>query len=214
MKVKVTLPNGRSLFSIRDFAIRYGSHVLIQGESGRGKTTLLHLIAGLFSPDEGHVHIGETRLDTLSDDQRCELRRDRIGVIFQKLNLVDHLTVAENVSLSLTKKFSAKASKQGHDHERIQKAINRVNLSGKEDDRCSYLSLGEQQRVAVARVLAQQPDIILADEPTSSLDEKNSTFVLEALIEAARQKTLIVVSHDHRIKKHFDQVFQFEEIAK
>jgi len=205
-KIKVTLPSGRELFSVRDLSIPHGNHVLIQGESGKGKTTFLHLIAGLFSPLEGSVQLGSTRIDSMTDDERCELRMKMIGVIFQKLNLIDHLTVAENVCLSLQN------NSQGRDS-RVANAIQRVNLKGRESDRCSFLSLGEQQRVAVARVLAQAPEIILADEPTSSLDEKNSSFVLDALKDAAKGKTLIVVSHDRRISKYFDRVIQFEEFT-
>lgn len=197
--VKVSLPNGRVLFVIPQFSIPYGSHILIQGESGKGKTTFLHLLAGLFKPQEGHVKIGDDTLDSMSDNQLCDLRRKKIGVIFQKLNILDHLTAQENVELS---SHQAEAS------------LARVNMKERSQDRCSYMSLGEQQRVAVARVLAQEPDVILADEPTSSLDETNAEFVLEALKESAKGKTLIVVSHDHRISKYFDKVLQFEEITK
>ncbi len=203
-KIKVVLPNGRRLFAVQDLKIPFGSHVLIQGESGRGKTTFLHLIAGLFSPTEGHVQIGNQRMDSMTDDQRCDLRMQKIGVIFQKLNLIDHLTVAENVSLAMPAQGLGSA-------ERIGPAIERVNLKGRDDERCSYLSVGEQQRVAVARVLAQQPEIILADEPTSSLDEKNSGFVIDALLDAAKGKTLIVVSHDHRISTRFPKIIPFQE---
>jgi len=206
-KIRVVLPNGKTLFSFPEISIPYGTHVLVQGESGKGKTTLLHLIAGLFSPDDGDVFIGESDLGLLSDDKRCEIRQEKIGVIFQKLNLIDHLTVGENVSLSVP-------STANDSEARISHAISRVNLTGRENDICSYLSVGEQQRVAVARVLAQAPEIILADEPTSSLDDKNSRFVLGALKEAARGKTLIVVSHDHRIADQFQEVIPFEEYTK
>lgn len=201
-KIKVSLANGRILFWIESLKFQPGVPVLIRGESGAGKTTLLHLIAGLFLPTEGSVRIGETQLETLDEDQRCEFRRKNIGVIFQKLNLIDHLTVEENTSLAL---------EAGSPRSQVQKAIDRVNLKGKEQERSSYLSLGEQQRVAVARVLAQQPQIILADEPTSSLDEKNCRFVLDSLLEASLGKMLIVVSHDHRIHDRFERVINFAD---
>lgn len=196
--IRVSLPDGRRLFSIPQFDIPQGHHLLLQGESGAGKTTLLHLIAGLFTPQEGEVHLGSYRISHLKDEDRCDLRRKKIGVIFQKLNLLDHLTCEENVLLVAD---SAKESLQ------------KVRLTEKSNDRVSYLSLGEQQRVAVARVLAQKPEIILADEPTSSLDEANMEFVMQALKEAAAGKTLIVVSHDHRITKYFDQVVSFKELT-
>jgi putative ABC transport system ATP-binding protein len=204
-QVEVLLPNGRKLFSVPDLQIPEGRHVLVQGESGKGKTTFLHLIAGLFDPSRGEVILGGKSLATLSDAARSSLRRENIGVIFQKLNLLDHLTVAENISLSLP---------LGRDAERMSSALQRVNLDGREQERCSVLSLGEQQRVAVARVLAQKPALILADEPTSSLDEKNSGFVLDALKDSARGKTLIVVSHDRRIAHFFDEVIPFEEFCQ
>jgi ABC-type lipoprotein export system ATPase subunit len=205
-QIKVTLPNGRTLFSIPKLEIPFGSHILIQGESGQGKTTLLHLIAGLFNPNDGYVEIGDRRLGSLNDNELCEIRKKNIGVIFQKLNLIDHLTIEENISLSVLAKNKA--------NDIIDNAVRRVNLEGRRQERCSNLSLGEQQRVAVARVLAQDPDIILADEPTSSLDEKNAGFVLQALKEIAKGKTLIVVSHDHRIAKYFDKVIPFQEYCK
>lgn len=195
--IRVSLPNGRQLFAIPEFNIPFGSHILIQGESGAGKTTLLHLIAGLFVPPEGEVRIGELALSLLSDEKRCDLRRKKIGVIFQKLNLLDHLTCAENVLLSASS---------------YQQALEHVRLAERAHDRVSYLSLGEQQRVAVARVLAQKPEIILADEPTSSLDEANTEFVMKSLKASAQGRTLIVVSHDHRIAGYFDKVINFKEL--
>lgn len=202
--VKAVLPNGRPLFQIDRFAVPHGSHLLIQGESGCGKTTLLHLMAGLFIPSEGAVTVGESRIDRLTDSDRCDLRRDHIGVIFQKLNLLDHLTVSENVGLSLRVPNTAA----------VDAAVERVNLRGRGGERSAHLSLGEQQRIAVARVLAQNPEIVLADEPTSSLDETNARFAIEALKESARGKTLVIVSHDHRIAAMFDRVLGFAEIAK
>lgn len=207
--IRVSLPNGRKLFFIPELKINSGSHVLIQGESGCGKTTLLHLLAGLFTPERGEVRLGKNLLSQLSDQQRCALRLKNVGVIFQKLNLLDHLTVSENILLGLSK-----AAGQNATDERIQKALSKVNLEGRELDRVSFLSLGEQQRVATARVLAQSPELILADEPTSSLDQTNAQFVLKALKSAAREKTLIVVSHDHRIANYFDRVISFAEYCR
>lgn len=199
--IQVRLPQGKRLFAIANLEISSGSHVLVKGESGSGKTTFLHLLAGLFQPDHGSVFLGPTDLRSLNDSERCRLRLEKVGVIFQKLNLLDHLSVAENVSLAL----------RSANNERVLSAVGRVNLKGRESDRVSYLSLGEQQRVAVARVLAQEPEVILADEPTSALDETNSGFIVQALKTAARGKTLVVVSHDHRIEKHFDRVISFRD---
>jgi putative ABC transport system ATP-binding protein len=212
-QVKVALPGGRTLFSLRELFIAPGSKTLIRGASGSGKTSLLHLIAGLYAPLEGQVEIGGVRLASLSENERCEFRRAKIGVIFQKLNLIDHLTVRENVSLCVP--LMARGSQEARAAEaRVLTSIEKVNLKGRERTRCSRLSLGEQQRVAVARVLAQEPQLILADEPTSSLDDQPGRFVIQALKEAARARTLVVVSHDHRLEKEFDRVIRFEELAR
>lgn len=206
--VHVRLPNGKDLFSVADLKIPFGSHILLEGESGGGKTTFLHLLAGLFSPQKGEVFVGEVDLARLNDKDRCDLRRKQIGVVFQKLNLLDHLTTYENVSLALP---AGSGAGVGDGDKRVRDALKHVNLEGRENDRVSFMSLGEQQRVAVARVLAQNPRIILADEPTSSLDETNSRFILSALKKAARGKTLIVVSHDHRIRAQFEKIISFKE---
>lgn len=194
--IQVTLPNGRQLFAIPHMSIVHGSHILIKGQSGCGKTTFLHLLAGLFSPSQGSVRIGEHDLSQMGDGELCHFRRESLGVIFQKLNILDHLTVEENIFL---------VSKNTD-------VLKKVKLADRKKDRCSYLSLGEQQRVAVARVLAQAPPVVLADEPTSSLDQVNAEFVMRALKESAQGKTLIVVSHDERIEKYFDQVIDFKEL--
>jgi putative ABC transport system ATP-binding protein len=197
--IQVKLPNGSNLFKISHLHIPFGEHILIQGKSGQGKTTLLHLIAGLLNPNEGQVRIGSEILRDLDDNQRCEMRRNKMGVVFQKLNLLDHLTVSENILLT---------SKDMGD------VLSTVGLSEKSDTRCSVLSLGEQQRVAVARILAQNIEIILADEPTSSLDAENAEFVIQALKKKAEGKTLIVVSHDERLTKHFHRVLKFSEVIR
>jgi ABC-type lipoprotein export system ATPase subunit len=183
-----------------------GERVLIQGASGRGKTTFLHLLAGLFLPASGVIEVGDQRLTTMTDEERCDMRRQKFGIVFQKLNLIEHLTALENVRLALP---------VGRDSDAIaMAALEDVQLAARAGDRASTMSVGEQQRVAVARVLAARPEIILADEPTSSLDDLNSDFVVKSLFKAAEGRTLIVVSHDARVKKSFDRVVNFTEWAK
>jgi ABC-type lipoprotein export system ATPase subunit len=202
--VQVSLPHKEILFKIPSFRIPFGQHLLIQGESGKGKTSFLHLLAGLFLPTQGSVTIGKQNLNSLNDNERCDLRREKIGIIFQKLNLLDHLTAQENVALAAHSTTDVLSND----------VLAEVNLKPKADVRSSNLSGGEQQRVAIARVLAQKPLIILADEPTSSLDEVNCDFVMQALKKASQGKTLIVVSHDHRIRKYFDQILAFEDMIR
>ena len=208
-KVEVTLPNGRRLFRIKSLEIPFGSKVLISGASGKGKTTLLHLIAGLFIPSEGSVFVGEFRYNSLTDEERSELRRQHFGMVFQKLNLLDHLTTAENVELGLGAPPRGESINQA-----VERVLKVVGIDRFAHERTANLSLGEQQRAAIARMLISQPKIILADEPTSSLDEANAAKVLAALMLAAENKTLVVVSHDSRIRQQFKTHIDFSEYVE
>ena len=194
------------LFRLKEFLVPSGRHVLIEGASGTGKTTLLHLIGGLMAPSEGSIQVGDFQFQNKTEHELCHFRRNHIGLVFQRLNLIEHLSLQENVSLSIIDPKNRS--------EKIDLALKRVGLADRKSDLCSYLSQGEQQRAAVARVLAANPPVILADEPTSSLDEKNAMFVISALKEAAGNRTLVIVSHDQRLRPHFDQVLQFEEMIR
>lgn len=194
----------RLLFRIPRFEIPTGRKLLIHGSSGIGKTTLLHLLAGLFPPDEGEVWLGEHALHALDDAARSGLRRRHVGLVFQKLNLLDHLTAAENVRLA----------RRDASPEQVEGALARVGMADKAGQRSAGLSLGEQQRVAVARVLAAAPELLLADEPTSSLDDANTEAVMDALFEAADGRTLVVVSHDHRLAPRFRHTLRFDDLAE
>lgn len=194
---------GQKLFSINMLKIKQGQRVLIRGASGKGKSTFLHLLAGLLSPAKGSIRVGDFLISQSSEAESSDFRRKNIGIVFQKLNLIDYLTVFENVLLS-----------SQNDRERALAALNSVSLGSKIEARTSVLSLGEQQRVAVARVLAGNAKVVLADEPTSSLDLKNTNQVMETLLNSIRDKTFIVVSHDERIEKYFDQMIDFEEYCR
>jgi len=205
-QIEVRLPlSPTALFKVADLKIPTGEKLLIKGPSGRGKTTLLHLIAGLFLPYNGNIHIGETRLNSLTDEERTRFRREHFGIIFQKLNLLDHLTPVENVLLSLGTKPEA--------WEKARLTLSHLELDQRLEHTSNVLSLGEQQRVAIARVLAAEPPIILADEPTSSLDHVNTDRVIKALIGKNTKQTAVVVSHDERIEKYFSRVIDFSEFA-
>jgi len=204
----VALPQGggQALLRINDLNIHPGSRVLIHGPSGAGKTTLLHLIAGLFLPNEGEVAIGGTRLSQLSDGERCEFRRKHFGIIFQSLNLLDHLTCEENILLSCGGGSDARAS--------ARRALGQVNMQDYDKRYAAHLSIGQRQRVAVARVIASRPLFVLADEPTSSLDDVNCSAVLDALLAVAdKRTTLVVVSHDQRIKDRFSTHLDIQEFV-
>lgn len=169
----------------------------MSGPSGKGKTSFLHLLAGLYTPQTGTVQIGDHSLEKLNDSERAKFRRSHFGIVFQKLNLLEHLTPVENILLDCESEKTASANLQ------------RVGLSHRVDNLSSQLSLGEQQRVAIARVLSANKSIILADEPTSSLDDANAEQVMQLLLETAQNKTLVVVSHDQRLKKFFDRHLDF-----
>lgn len=189
------------LFTLPQLKISKGQRVLIHGPSGRGKTSLLHLIGGLWRPSRGEILLDGRNVCTMNDAEVSELRRHKLGFVFQKMNLIDHMTARENLQL-----VPGKGS--------IDEILREVKLQEKASLWAGALSLGEQQRLAVARVLLQQPELILADEPTSSLDEANGENVLRLLLQASQKKTLIMVSHDLRLQKHFDRCLSFEEIVK
>ncbi len=204
--ISVVLPaTGRRLFDLKRLEIEKGSRVLIQGPSGVGKTTLLHLIAGLFIPDRGEVTVDGHQLTRMNEAARSRFRRQHYGVIFQKLNLIDHLTGLENVRLGLFDRNDGLV--------KAQTALNSVHMEDLARGLTGYLSLGEQQRIAVARVLAARPSIALADEPISSLDQENAQVVMDALFSLPEESTLIVVSHDHRIAPKFTRVLQFKDLV-
>lgn len=204
--ISVTLPKQKEpLFQISQLEVPKGSRLLIQGPSGKGKTTFLHLLAGLFFPDKGTVRVKGQSLDKMGDEELCQFRRNYYGIIFQKLNLLDHLTSHENVALA--------ASPQQTMEQKIDEILKKLGLGERIYHRAGQLSLGEQQRVAVARILLRRPDIVLADEPTSSLDDKNADSVIETLFSLPASTTMVVVSHDHRIESHFSDRLNFDELV-
>ncbi len=201
--IRITL--GKALrLSIADFKIAAGERVLIHGPSGQGKTTLLHLLAGLIVPDCGEVWIGPTNLRQLSERQRSQLRRRDFGIIFQSLNLLDHLTAVENVLLA--------GGRTALSRHAALVALAQVDMEAYSEDSTASLSLGQQQRIAAARMLVAEPKVILADEPTSSLDEANVELLMDALDAAAKGATLVMVSHDQRIRARFRRVISINEV--
>ena len=202
--LEVRLPNvNRALFHIPSLDIPAGEKLLIEGASGAGKTTFLNVIAGLVLPFNGEVRVGENIVTRMPDDEKSHLRRHHMGVIFQRLNLFSHMTVEENIYVGFP---PGTENSKG----RAEEALKVVGLKDRMGEFPPALSLGEQQRVAVARILASRPSLILADEPTSSLDDANAKRVAEALLAAAGKSTLIVVSHDHRLKSYFQKNLNFE----
>ena len=177
--------------------VRQGEIVAVMGPSGSGKSTLLHCLAGILVPDEGQAWYGGQRLDTLSDDRRSALRRDRFGFVFQSGQLVPELTAEENVALPLllsgTRRRPATAA--------ARKWFPALGLDGLEGRRSGELSGGQAQRVALARGLVAGPELLFADEPTGSLDSVSGELVMDLLTASAREHgtTVILVTHDARV---------------
>jgi putative ABC transport system ATP-binding protein len=174
----------------------------IMGPSGSGKSTLMHCVAGLDSFSSGSVRIGETELGSLKDKQLTQLRRDKIGFIFQAFNLLPTLTGLENITLPMDI-AGRKPNKQW-----LQQVIEMVGLQDRLSHRPTQLSGGQQQRVAVARALASQPDIIFGDEPTGNLDSRSGAEVLGFLRNSVRElgQTVVMVTHDPVAASYADRV--------
>jgi putative ABC transport system ATP-binding protein len=164
----------------------------IMGPSGSGKSTLMHTLAGLDSLTDGSVWIGDTELGTLKEKHLTQLRRDRVGFIFQAFNLIPTLTAAENIVLPM-KLAGRKPNREWFDN-----VVETVGLSNRLTHRPSELSGGQQQRVAVARALASRPEIIFADEPTGNLDSRTGAEILAFMRQAVRElgQTIVMVTHD------------------
>jgi len=164
----------------------------IMGPSGSGKSTLMHCLAGLDSLTSGSVWIGDTELGSLSDKQLTQLRRDRIGFVFQAFNLLPTLSAGENITLPM------KLAGRKPDADWFETVVATVGLGARLKHRPSELSGGQQQRVAVARALASRPDIIFADEPTGNLDSRTGAEILAFMRQAVRElgQTIVMVTHD------------------
>ncbi|MCS0637875.1 ABC transporter ATP-binding protein [Streptomyces sp. LP05-1] len=181
---------------------RQGEFTAIMGPSGSGKSTLMHCVAGLDTFTSGSVRIGDTELGPLKDKQLTQLRRDKIGFIFQAFNLLPTLTAQENITLPLD------IAGRKPDKEWMRKVIEMVGLSGRLGHRPSQLSGGQQQRVAVARALTSRPEIIFGDEPTGNLDSRSGAEVLGFMRNSVRElgQTVVMVTHDPVAASYADRV--------
>ncbi|MBP0461602.1 ABC transporter ATP-binding protein [Streptomyces montanisoli] len=181
---------------------RQGEFTAIMGPSGSGKSTLMHCVAGLDSFSEGSVRIGDVELGTLKDKQLTQLRRDRIGFIFQAFNLLPTLNAIENITLPMD------IAGRTPDKEWLERVITMTGLADRLKHRPAQLSGGQQQRVAVARALASRPDIVFGDEPTGNLDSRAGAEVLGFLRDSVRRlgQTVVMVTHDPVAAGYADRV--------
>jgi ABC-type lipoprotein export system ATPase subunit len=198
------------IVNVPSFAIAAGEQVALRGESGSGKTTFLNLIAGILAADAGRVTIDGVEMTALSEPQRDRLRADKLGYIFQTFNLLQGYTVIENVVLGMS------FGPRGADREHAREVLKRVGLSHRLDHFPRQLSTGQQQRVAVARALANRPKLVLADEPTGNLDRKHAREALALIREVCREQksALLLVSHDEEVLGGFEQRKDFAQINR
>lgn len=187
---------GQSAFRFPDFQCRPNEQLLILGPSGVGKTTLLHLLGGLLMPTSGEIHIGETAMHTLRGHALDRFRGQKIGIVFQKSHFLRSLTSLEN--LLLTQHLSGQRS----DPSIALALLKRLSIEHRAHAKTYSMSIGEQQRLAIARALVNHPALILADEPSSALDDSNCQKMIQLLLDVATENnaSLIIVTHDNRIK--------------
>lgn len=199
-----------TILDVPEFSVAAGEQVALIGQSGGGKTTLLHLIAGLLVPTSGTIRIDRTEITRLSEQGRDRFRASAVGYVFQTFNLLPAFSAIENVRLGMT---------FGHgriDPARAAQLLDRVGLADRAQYRPSQLSVGQQQRVAIARALASQPKILLADEPTANVDPASAETVLELIRSTCRDENiaLVLVTHSMDVANRFDRVVELETINR
>ena len=188
--------------------IDQGEFVAIVGSSGSGKSTAMNIIGCLDVPTSGTYHLGGVDVSTMHDDQQAEIRNKMLGFIFQQYNLIPKLTVLENVELPLL--YAGVPA--GERRERAVRALERVGLEGKQKNLPSQLSGGQQQRVSIARALAGEPSVILADEPTGALDSRTGREVLGFLKKLNREgDTVVLITHDNSIAVKADRIIRLQD---
>jgi putative ABC transport system ATP-binding protein len=195
--------------TVDDLSVSAGEKLVIIGPSGSGKTTLLNLLAGILLPDHGEISVAGAQLTLMSDRDRRNFRASNIGMVFQQFELLEYLTVIENVRLPFRINLSTIDTP---DKNTPHQLLDSVGLSGFSNRYPGQLSRGEQQRVAICRALVTNPKMILADEPTGNLDPANKRKMMDLLFREtdSRNQTLVVVTHDQSLLEDFDRVIDFE----
>jgi len=189
-----------------DLEVRKGEFVSIIGSSGSGKSTLLNLIGGMDRPEKGQVIVNNAAISSYSDEQLTLYRRTRVGFIFQFFNLLPNITVFENISMPLL-------LNRNEDEQKVTALIERIGLEGKGNKYPYQLSGGEQQRVAIARALVHDPDIILADEPTGSLDSETGRRIMDLIQQCTDEtkKTILLVTHEAYIAHYAQRIVKISD---
>jgi putative ABC transport system ATP-binding protein len=201
---KLTVPAVQNV----NLTVNHGEFVAVTGPSGCGKSTLLHLLGGLMRPTGGKVLIDGIDIARLTDSERTAIRRDKIGYVFQRFNLLPTLTAKGNIELAKKIHGNGYLGTNGVEH-----IFNMLGLKDKIDFRPSELSGGEQQRVAIARAVINRPSIVLADEPTGSLDSRNSHTVLQILRDLNEQlgQTIVMITHDSEAASTASRIIEMKD---
>lgn len=211
LKKSFRAPDGTTctVIDVPRFALEERTQVALQGESGLGKTTLLHLIAGILKPDSGRIWLAGQELTALDEPRRDRVRAMSLGYIFQSFNLLPAFTCLENVLLGMT--FGP-----GADQTFARALLHRVGLAGRLEHYPRQLSTGQQQRVAVARALANRPKLVLADEPTGNLDFANARDALKLIRDTCSENgaALLLVSHDREVLAQFGDVVALSDLNR
>lgn len=196
------------ILDVPEFHVEAGEQVVLLGPSGCGKTTLLHIIAGLTKPDSGKVVLDGVELTKYSEAVRDRIRADKLGYVFQTFNLLDGFSALENVLLGMT------FAKKKIDPARANTLLNEVGLGHRLGNKPQQLSVGERQRVAVARALANEPKLLLADEPTANVDPQNQQNVVDLIRANCRKENIsvLLVTHSMEVAKQFDRIVQLEDL--
>jgi len=192
-----------------NLAISGGQFVVVRGRSGSGKTTLFHLIAGMKKPTSGRVFLGETEMNLLSEAESARFRRRHIGLVYQFFNLVPILDVVENIALPLL----LDGKRLTDSLPRVEALMKRLGIGDRASHPVGKLSGGEMQRVAIARALVGSPGLVLADEPTGNLDDRNADDVLNLLTELCRERgvTIVMMTHDAGATERADRVITLRD---
>ncbi len=209
-----TTDSSRCVLNIPSWCVSDQEHVLLVGSSGSGKSTLLNLLSGLLIPSEGAMTVAGHTLEKMNGRERDKFRSTHIGYVAQNFNLIPYLSAADNIKLALH--FGSNTSNKRFKVE-IVELLAQLNISQSHWNRpISQLSIGQQQRIAIARAIINKPKIIIADEPTSSLDQSNRDNFMSILMEATKthDTTLIFVSHDLSLSRYFDRIDSMSDINK
>ena len=204
-------PNSEFQLSVPEFAVSPGEKIAVVGPSGSGKTTLLNLLAGILTPRQGNVRVGEVDVSGLGDAGRRDFRISNIGFVFQDFELLDYLTVLDNILH--TYRITGALKLNSEVKQRAVYLAEQMGIAGQLKKHPDELSQGEKQRAAICRALLPKPDLILADEATGNLDPANKTRILDLLFKSVEvhNATLVAVTHDHELLPRFDRVIDFQD---